>query len=109
MDNKQAVEAILAILGSFSGPQEKAEAVVAAFQADPLAHVKPKPLEWVNQIAHSKEGTSANTGIGIYFAYRDYGGIRLSLQGVTIRYYPTLEAAQAAAYDDLCKRVGGLF
>lgn len=82
-----------------------AKDILAAIQADPLAYVTPKPLEWAEWEQYSKTGVSAPTGIGRYFAYKDYGGIRLILNVETIRYYPTLEAAQAAAQLDYETRI----
>ena len=111
MDNETAVETLAEIISESAYEngtdcQEAARGVLASFRAAPMAYVKPKPLEW--------KGEAHNT-------YADRGPFTYVVQHVTARIFEvrrnghfvtakiTLEAAQAAAYEDLCKRVGELY
>lgn len=101
-------EIIATCIGAFDDVEDVETRILAAIQADPLAYVKPKPLVWDGifarvifggnyQILESQTGKSHCLQV----VYKNYSH--------TVGYFPTLEAAQAAAYDDLCKRVKELF
>ena len=73
-----------------------AQEILAAIQADPLAYVKPKPLEWV------ESGLFKAFQSGIYlvqYEYDDKGKATwaFGINDTLISDHPTLEAAQAAA------------
>ena len=78
-----------------------------ALQADPLAYVKPKPLEWI-QLGYYEFNVET-----IFGNYRLRGhkleGYCWSLEMGKWSNIMPLEAAQAAAYDDMCNRVKELF
>ncbi len=89
---------------------ELVQAILAAIQADPLAYVKPKPLEW-DEI----DGSHVSWNYEIYRNHQ-YGNLVWELwlhkplsEESILSVHPSLEAAQSAAYDDLCKRVKELF
>ena len=91
-----------------SGFDIEADKILAAIQAAPLSYVKPKPLEW--------DGIYAKTVFGAYYQILESrSGKSWCVQIVfkdgshTICYAQDREAAQAAAYDDLCNRVKELF
>ena len=101
MDNTEAVEKmerlILGLAGKTWSWESIAKDILAAFQADPLAYVKPKPMRWIERQVSKGVLLQAHTGLGVY-----------KIQGVTGFYVtfndniasdvePTLEAAQAAA------------
>lgn len=116
MDNTEAIEKLgELILDGYSHTTEgAAKLILAAIQADPLAYVKPKPLEW--HVSTSGMDFSANSALGrfeicmrgdVYDADFKANGKRI---WDTVQHdCPTREAAQAAAYEDLCNRVKGLF
>ena len=117
MDNTEAVEKLVEALDNYDPDimgevyPHTLQAILAAIQADPLAYVKPKPLEW----DEPDDGVFEAKGI------QDYYEINTLVSGFSLEYsfdpigekygniYDTLEAAQAAARDDLCKRVKELF
>ena len=75
-----------------------AKSILAAIQSDPLAYVKPKPLEWGGDY-----NAGAETSFGSY-SIRDTLDDRFEWAftsrgdwDVSDCSYPTLEAAQAAA------------
>ena len=81
-----------------------AKAILAAIQADPMAYVKPKPLEW-------RMGFSHAMGM-IYHIAKDGDLYILSKhQGsaVTKSAYGLEDAAKRGGDEDLCKRVKELF
>ena len=76
-----------------------AQAILAAIQADPLAYVKPKPLEWGPKGVGNR---IANSMGYIYFAESDEDGegtlwIKPKWGDWSFTLHPTLEAAQSAA------------
>ena len=81
--------------------------ILAEFQRNPLAYVKPKPLEWVDQENpfNNYKFLRADTSMGWY----EIHGTTWSYNSGGSGNPPTLEAAQAAAYEDLCNRVKELF
>ena len=110
------------------GYREAAEDILAVIQADPLAYVKPKPLEWVEDESNTKTryGAGAESAFGEYSITSSYAnpfynveiGVVIEDEGEEVIWdykrishnkERTLEAAQAAAYEDLCNRVKELF
>ena len=85
--------------------------ILEAVARNPLEFVKPKPIKWVNK----GQGNAAASVMGvIYFTEEDgEGGYALWIKEFNgdwaFTFYPTLEAAQAAAYDDRLNRVKELF
>ena len=83
--------------------------ILAEFQTDPMAYVKPKLLVWVQ--AACGQGFIANTSIGQY-AYFDDGEPRwaYSKRGYyTYHYTDTGVEAKDAAYAHLCEKTKELF
>ena len=115
MDNTEAVEKLDEILGGFewrcdADYEENAQAILAAIQADPLAYVKPKPLEWRQKPDRWKTDI---LGVAHIIEPSD-GGFDLfciidALEEFELGCVETLEAAQDAAYDDRLNRVKELF
>ena len=87
-----------------------AQSILAAIQANPLDYVKPKPLVWRRD--DECHWVADAFGFDFYpIIYDDrstVGCYSAFIQGEWVPH-PTLEAAQQAAYDDLCKRVKELF
>jgi len=119
MNNDKVIEKLAVIITDEcgSGPNNDfARIILAAIQADPLAYVKPKPLnfEYVGEIQGHK--TWAAGACGLCYTVRErqitphglvfdvfLGGARVN------NGWRRSDIAQAAAYDDLCERVGELF
>ena len=104
MDNTEAIEKVAKLIlkaaqgVQVKGPEEwatiRAQAILAAFQADPLAYVKPKPLEWRTD---PLDVTVEVFGIEDFYSIRTLCGFYLSINGEEWGSYLSLEAAQAAA------------
>lgn len=105
-DNTEAVEKLAEVISDIRGAGPTltldhiaAQAILAAIQADPLAYVKPKPLEWADR----SNGSLVVTAIGrVYFIEVDDDGvyalwIKKFGGSWEFTFHPTLEAAQAAA------------
>lgn len=125
-DNTEAVEKLAEVIAGdravdhdtiFPSDRDLAQAVLAAIQADPLAYVKPKPLVWLPH-SHVDYLYQADVANGFYEIKDTYTpnlfelSIGSDRKGVGTKWHSshnTLEAAQAAAYDDLCNRVKELF
>ncbi len=118
--NTEAVEKLVKIFwdsDTLDTKEDIAKAILVAIQADPLAYVKPKPLGWEGPFSQSEVDWSFSGGceyraktekFKYYIWSRTDGTFYVPQLSMTITY-PTLEAAQAAAYDDLCNRVKELF
>ena len=113
MDDTEAVEKmerlILGLAGKTWSWESIAKDTLAAFQADPLAYVKPKPLEWEEE---SDRWVATIFDVDQYIIGYDtrsiVGEYSLFIRGEWTPYY-TLEAAQAAAEDDRLNRLKELF
>lgn len=117
MDNTEAVEKLYSLLED-NGLDEyntltyrdQAQAILDAIQADPLAYVKPKPLEW-----YPKPDRWKTEILGVAHVIEPSDGefdlycIVSALEEFELGSFSTLESAQAAAYEDLCNRVKELF
>ena len=93
-----------------------AEIAIAAIQADPLAYVKPKPLEWWEPCSANNQTIGSKTPFGTYYIHIDGGRHQAWVDNVVDGdgsmvgdECGDMFTAQAAAYDDLCKRVKELF
>ena len=112
-DNTEAVEKLAEIIRNDEFDRRyaatMAKAILAAIQVDPLAYVKPKPPTWSNV---GDRWVCELFSVDYYVIHYDrrssVGDYSLFIRGIWTPYY-TLEAAQAAAYDDLCNRVKELF
>ena len=102
MTDIKAVDKVASIIFKETGgvylQENAAIAVLAAIQADPLAYVKPKPLEWV----FKNECYVAKVMGNSYVIEEDVGDCDFELRAWsrgrhTGSLHPTLEAAQAAA------------
>ena len=115
MDNTEAVEKLAKVIGDYyeTQPEIIAREILAAIQADPLAYVKPKPLVWCageTKVFPGEDWHSSNRAASYKVMRLDgIDGFSFYIDGVQMSKYITLEAAQAAAYDDLCNRVKELF
>ena len=90
---------------------ELAKAILAAIQADPLAYVKPKPLEWISKGGNRHKARFLGTCYVIE-PYGDGFGLFVVTDGCEeqeIGCFPIIEAAQIAAYENLCKCMKVLF
>ena len=113
MDNS-AVEKVVNIIAEqyinivTDGYVEPAQAILAAIGADPLAYVKPKPLEWGDN--------KASTGLGSSYRLAYYG----KRNAWTLYFEPgegnriigedhDYMNLSPLAYDDLCNRVKELY
>lgn len=132
MDNSEAVEKLAdeilddpsCVLTTY-GAKHVSKIALGAIQADPLAYVKPKPLEWgewedgMRLLCWSRvrKLRSVKTSIGEYTIGRRcesiYGPESSDwvLEGPSgeIGVYPNDVAAQAAAQEDLHRRIRELF
>lgn len=112
-DNTEVVEKLAWIIANISwhdnASKAAARTILAAIQADPLEFVKPKPLEWVEE---NDRWVATIFDVDQYIIGYDtrsiVGEYSLFIRGEWTPYH-TLEAAQAAAYEDLCNRVKELF
>ena len=113
MDNTEAVEKLAGfITNMFYIKAQDAEnisgEILAAIQADPLAYVKPKPLEFKYEDT-GFDDWSARSAFGEYRIADSMSGFALFIGKKRLGAFDTLEAAQAAAYDDRLNRVKELF
>ncbi len=114
-DNTEAVEKLAEIIGEnvnflyCDGIPDAAKAILAAIQADLIGYFPPKPLEF-ELVGTPPTYVSTSLDYGIQEGV-EYGRTVwvLDERDEFLSEHPTLEAAQAAAYDDLCNRVKGLF
>lgn len=86
--------------------REWARKALAAIREDLLTYAPPKPLEWKGPNHEVYADRGPFTYSTLHPAYRGYSLYR---NGTFIGDFSTLEAAQAAANDDLCNRVKELF
>ena len=103
-DNTEAVEKLAVIIenetnGSSWYPNvSAAQAILAAIQADPLAYVKPKPLEW--DFSSPRRARFVPSKCGMYeivIAHNHYQ-LKIGATGNSSEHrHPDFEAAQAAA------------
>ena len=105
MDNTEAVAKLAKVIFQATGgknmPIAAAQAILAAIQADPLAYVKPKPLEFR---VDGNDELIAKTQFGLY-EIQDCSEFGFDVSFLPadsdvwepICNEPTLEAAQAAA------------
>ncbi len=103
-DNTEAVEKLAELLYSNMEFEElDVKAILAAIQADPLAYVKPKPLEWRTMTEqftrHVKNHWVCESTNHMYQIYDCGGYWRVQMGALVIKFDScfTLEAAQAAA------------
>lgn len=114
MNNETAVEKLRLIMGEylhvdFEWPQQgpkAALAILAAFQADPMAYVKLKPLEFIERRNMTWEAVGWDYKI---ISNRD-GTWRVRKGGrILFRRQKSYEAAERKTNEHLCKRVKELF
>ena len=116
MDNEKEVEKMERLILGLAGKRWSWESIakdtLAAVQVAPMEFVKPKPLVWYDT-AHNNY---AAKGLGGEYLIESRGhGKSESWLWWTPTFRgrgtkaDTLEAAQAAAFEDLCNRVKELF
>ena len=117
MDNTEAVEKLAKVVGFYyeTQPEVIAREILAAIQVDPLAYVKPKPLEFVHGVAESGAGRYVIESVLATDGMRrviwacdpdESDPFYMYQNGIGAK---DEKAAQAAAYEDLCNRVKELF
>ena len=116
MTHEKRIEQIINELERDNSNEYIAHAIIADITETPLAYVKPKPLVWdkhpdFNEFYSLPQSDLCGTSEYMVLPICDGSGLFvLRMWGEELdEKFPTYEAAQAAAYDDLCKRVKELF
>ena len=120
MDNTEAVEKLVEVI--FEAQRQKvtkrsqlAQEILAAIQADLIGYFPPKPLEWMEfpprKISDEIEDCRRFQSTNRLYELQNVGAMwAIMKDDECIKHViMTLEAAQAAAYDDLVSRAKELF